>query len=126
MRPGLSAYRQTPLLAVLPDSIEQVQRALAVCAKLHLPVVSRGAGTGLSGGATPCEGGVVLCLAKMNAILQIDPRNRRARVQPGVRNRVISEAAQPHGLFYAPDPLPGKSPAPSAAMSPKTPAACIA
>ena len=101
---GLSAYRQTPLLAVLPDSIEQVQRALAVCAKLHLPVVSRGAGTGLSGGATPCEGGVVLCLAKMNAILQIDPRNRRARVQPGVRNRVISEAAQPHGLFYAPDP----------------------
>ncbi|MCW8962375.1 MAG: FAD-binding protein [Gammaproteobacteria bacterium] len=101
---GLSAYRQLPLMVVLPVDIEEVQYILKVCFSLDVPVVARGAGTSLSGGALPVETGVVLSLAKFNEILSIDGHNRTARVQPGVRNLAISEAAKPYGLYYAPDP----------------------
>ncbi|MCK5363982.1 MAG: FAD-binding protein, partial [Gammaproteobacteria bacterium] len=101
---GLTAYRQTPLLVVLPETIEQVQRVLRVCAEGRVPVVARGAGTGLSGGALPLADGVLLVLAKFNRILSIDTENRTARVQPGVRNLAISEAVDAYGLYYAPDP----------------------
>ena len=101
---GLSAYRRRPLLVVLPETVEQVRGVLRVCDELRIPVVSRGAGTGLSGGALPHAEGIVLSLAKMNAVLDIDAANRTARVQPGVRNLAISEAVEHLGLFYAPDP----------------------
>ncbi len=101
---GLTAYRQVPLVAVLPDTIEQVQEVMRVCARLGVPVVARGAGTGLSGGALPLADGVLLSLAKFNRILEVDPVNRTARVQPGVRNLAISEHVAPLGLYYAPDP----------------------
>ena len=101
---GLSAFRRIPLVVVLPDTIEQVQRVLAICRERQVPVVARGAGTGLSGGAMPLDNGVLLGLAKFNRILDLDPLRRVARVQPGVRNLAISEAAAPHGLYYAPDP----------------------
>ncbi len=101
---SLSAYRQSPRLVVLPETVEQVHRAMRVCSELRIPVVSRGAGTGLSGGALPHAEGIVLSLAKMNAVLEIDPLNRTARVQPGIRNLAISEAVKHLDLFYAPDP----------------------
>ena len=101
---GLTAYRQTPLVAVLPETIDQVQQVLRVCSARKVPVVARGAGTGLSGGALPLADGVLLVLAKFNRILAIDTANRTARVQPGVRNLAISEAAAVYGLYYAPDP----------------------
>lgn len=101
---ALSAYRQVPDLVVLPESVAQVQALLKLCNQHSVPVVARGAGTGLSGGALPVAGGVVLGLSKMNRILAIDPLNRCATLQPGVRNLAISEAAKPYGLYYAPDP----------------------
>jgi len=101
---GLSAYRQLPLLVVLPRTVEEVQRIMRLCHGRKIPVVARGAGTGLSGGALPLADGIVLSLARFNRILAIDPVNRTARVQPGVRNLAISEAAGVHGLYYAPDP----------------------
>ena len=101
---GLTAYRQRPLVVALPESGEQVQAVLRACHSLQVPVVARGAGTGLSGGALPHALGVTLSLAKFNRILQVDPLARTARVQCGVRNLAISEAAAPHGLYYAPDP----------------------
>ena len=101
---SLSAYRQRPLLVVLPETVEQVQRVLRICNEQRIPVVSRGAGTGLSGGALPHAEGIVLSLAKMNALLEIDAANRIARVQAGIRNLAISEAVEHLGLFYAPDP----------------------
>ncbi len=101
---GLSAYREVPLLVLLPDTVEQVQAILRLCAEQKVPVVARGAGTGLSGGALPLSNGVLLSLARFNRILELDPSNRTARIQPGVRNLAISEAAAPHGLYYAPDP----------------------
>jgi glycolate oxidase len=101
---GLSAYRQLPLLVVLPRTVEEVRRVMRLCHEREIPVVARGAGTGLSGGALPLADGIVLSLARFNRILGIDPVNRTARVQPGVRNLVISEAAGVHGLYYAPDP----------------------
>jgi glycolate oxidase len=101
---GLSAYRRTPMVVVLPETVEQVQSVLQLCARLQVPVVARGAGTGLSGGALPLDDGVLLSLARFNRILALDPRNRIARVQPGVRNLAISQAAAAHGLYYAPDP----------------------
>lgn len=101
---GLAAYRQLPMLVVLPETIEQVQQVMRVCAEQQVPVVSRGAGTGLSGGALPLENGVLLGLAKFNQILDVDTENRTARVQPGVRNLAITEAVSKHGLYYAPDP----------------------
>ena len=101
---GLSAYRSLPLAVILPRTIEQVQAILRLCNDLQVPVVARGAGTGLSGGALPHENGVVLSLARFNNILEINPRRRLARVQPGVRNLAISEAVDEFGLYYAPDP----------------------
>ncbi|MEY6432423.1 FAD-linked oxidase C-terminal domain-containing protein [Thioalkalicoccus limnaeus] len=101
---GLSAYRQTPLLVVLPRTIDEVRLILRHCHDRGVPVVARGAGTGLSGGALPAADGVLLSLARFNRILALDPVNRTARVQPGVRNLAISEAARPYGLYYAPDP----------------------
>jgi glycolate oxidase len=101
---GLSAYRRLPMLVTLPETIEQVQAILRICHELQVPVVARGAGTGLSGGALPHEQGLLLSLAKFNHILEINPQRRTARVQPGVRNLAISQAADPHGLYYAPDP----------------------
>lgn len=101
---GLTAYRTPPLVVCLPETEAQTQAVLKTCSRLGVPVVARGAGTGLSGGALPVENGVLLSLARFNRILNIDPRNRSARVQPGVRNLAISQAAQAHGLYYAPDP----------------------
>jgi glycolate oxidase len=101
---GLTAYRERPLVVVLPETEAQVAGVLKACHALGAPVVARGAGTGLSGGAMPHALGVTLSLAKFNRILSIDPRSRTARVQGGVRNLAISEAAAPHGLYYAPDP----------------------
>ncbi|WOP15601.1 FAD-linked oxidase C-terminal domain-containing protein [Ottowia sp. SB7-C50] len=101
---GLTAYRQRPLAVALPESYEQIQQVLKTCHSLGVPVVARGAGTGLSGGAMPHERGVTLSLAKFNRILKIDPLARTAQVQCGVRNLAISEAAAAHDLYYAPDP----------------------
>jgi len=101
---GLSAYHQLPMVVALPETVDQVQRTLKVCFDLGVPVIARGAGTGLSGGALPRGDGVLLSLAKFNRIIEIDPHARTARVQCGVRNLAISEAAAPHGLYYAPDP----------------------
>jgi glycolate oxidase len=101
---GLTAYRQRPLLVALPETEEQVAAVLRVCHGLNVPVVARGAGTGLSGGAMPHAMGVTLSLAKFNKILKVDKRSRTAVVQCGVRNLAISEAAAPYGLYYAPDP----------------------
>src|SRR4051812_41756777 len=101
---GLSAYRQVPMVVALPDNEDQVRRILATCYEKHVPVVARGAGTGLSGGALPRGDGVLLSLAKLMRIVEIDPLARTARVQPGVRNLAISEAAARYGLYYAPDP----------------------
>lgn len=101
---GLSVFRAQPLAVVLPQSEDEVVAVLKVCHEMGVPVVPRGAGTGLSGGATPHPQGVVLSLARLNRILAIDPVARTARVQPGVRNLAISEAVAPYGLYYAPDP----------------------
>ncbi|CAN0064831.1 unnamed protein product, partial [Chrysoparadoxa australica] len=101
---GLSAYRQLPMIVVLPDTIDQVQAIMRLCSTAGVPVVARGAGTGLSGGALPLDNGVLLSLARFNRILDIDADNRCARLQPGVRNLAISEAAAAYGLYYAPDP----------------------
>ena len=101
---GLTAYRERPLVVALPETEAEVAALLAACHRLQVPVVARGAGTGLSGGALPHALGVTLSLARFNRILRIDPRARTATVQCGVRNLAISEAAAPHGLYYAPDP----------------------
>jgi glycolate oxidase len=101
---GLTAYRQRPLVVALPETQDQVQAVLRACHALAVPVVARGAGTGLSGGAMPHALGVTLSLAKFNRILKVDPASRTAVVQCGVRNLAISEAAAPYGLYYAPDP----------------------
>ncbi|MFC6281374.1 MULTISPECIES: FAD-linked oxidase C-terminal domain-containing protein [Polaromonas] len=101
---GLTAYRQRPLVVALPETCAQVQAVLKTCHAMDVPVVARGAGTGLSGGAMPHKLGVTLSLAKFNKILKLDPVSRSAVVQGGVRNLAISEAAAPHGLYYAPDP----------------------
>ena len=101
---GLSAYQCTPWIVVLPNTIEQVRKILQICYEQGVPVVARGAGTGLSGGAIPLDNGVLLVLAKFNKILQIEAKSRIAIVQPGVRNLAISQAAAKSGLYYAPDP----------------------
>lgn len=101
---GLTAYRQRPLAVALPETEDQVQAVLRACHLLKVPVVARGAGTGLSGGAMPHPMGVTLSLAKFNRIVAIDPLAQTATVQAGVRNLAISEAAAPYGLYYAPDP----------------------
>ncbi len=101
---GLTVYRRLPMLAVLPERVEEVQRTMRLASRHGVPVVARGAGTGLSGGALPLEDGILLGLSKFDRILELDPERRIARVQPGVRNLAVSEAADPHGLHYAPDP----------------------
>ncbi|CAN1491179.1 GlcD FAD/FMN-containing dehydrogenases [Burkholderiaceae bacterium] len=101
---GLTAYRQRPLAVALPETEAQVAAVLKACHERDIPVVARGAGTGLSGGAMPHAMGVTLSLAKFNQIVRIDREARTAVVQAGVRNLAISEAAAPHGLYYAPDP----------------------
>ncbi|USX13619.1 FAD-binding protein [Oxalobacteraceae bacterium OTU3CAMAD1] len=101
---GLAAYRQLPMIVVLPDSEAQIVAVLGVCRELNVPIVPRGAGTGLSGGAMPIADGVVLSTARLNRIVRMDAYSRTAVVQPGVRNLAISEAAAQHRLYYAPDP----------------------
>lgn len=101
---GLSAYRATPMLVLLPETVDQVQTLLRLCHTRQVPVVARGAGTGLSGGAMPLEKGVLLVMARFKRVLSVDPDARVARLEPGVRNLAISEAAAPYGLYYAPDP----------------------
>jgi len=101
---GLTAYRVMPRAVVLPGSTEEVSQVVAALHADGIEVVPRGAGTGLSGGALATENGVVVGLARMNRILEIDPENRRARLQPGVINANLTEATRPYGLYYAPDP----------------------
>ncbi len=98
------SHRETPMLAVLPESEDQVRAVVRACRKLGVPLVSRGAGTGISGGAIPDPDGVLLVLSKMRQVLDVDALARTATVEPGVRNLRVSDVAAPHGLFYAPDP----------------------
>ncbi len=101
---ALSAYRQLPLAVALPSTAEQIAEVMQLCKAFQIAVVARGHGTGLSGGALPLKGALLLSLARLNKILSIDPLARTATVQPGVRNLAISEAVAGHGLYYAPDP----------------------
>jgi glycolate oxidase len=101
---GLTLFRESPAAVVLPENEAQIVAILRACWAAGVPVVARGAGTGLSGGAMPHRDGVVLSTAKFRRILSVDPLTRTAVVQPGVRNLAISEAAVAHGLYYAPDP----------------------
>jgi glycolate oxidase subunit GlcD len=101
---GLTSYRVIPHAVVLPATTDEVAEVVRLLHAEGIPVVPRGAGTGLSGGALPIADGVVVGTARMNRILEIDPDNRLARVQPGVINAKLTEAARPHGLYYAPDP----------------------
>jgi len=101
---GLTAYRRVPMVVALPETEAQVQRVLQTCHAMDVPVVPRGAGTGLSGGALPLADGVLLSMAKFMRVLRVDPAARLAVVQPGVRNAAISEIVAPLGLYYAPDP----------------------
>jgi glycolate oxidase len=101
---GLTNFRTVPSAVVLPRSTEQVQAVVRVCATHRIPFVARGAGTGLSGGALPAEGGIVISFARMNRILEIDIANQRVVVEPGVINSHVTDAVAPHGYFYAPDP----------------------
>jgi len=108
MRPyecdALTAYHQVPRVVVVPHTREQVEKVVKLCTEFAIPVVCRGAGTGLSGGALPLDGGCLMSLARFNRILDIDTENRTATVEPGVRNLAISEAVADLGLYYAPDP----------------------
>jgi len=101
---GLTAYRQLPMIVVLPETTEQVSRILTYCHENKVRVVPRGAGTSLSGGALPLEDGVLLGLGKFNRVLEIDFDNRCATVQPGVTNLGVTQAVQHKGFYYAPDP----------------------
>ncbi|MEX6506325.1 FAD-linked oxidase C-terminal domain-containing protein [Jiella sp. M17.18] len=101
---GLTAYRQLPLVVVLPDTVEQVAAVLKYCHANDIPVVPRGSGTSLSGGALPLQDGVLLVLSKFNRVLEIDFDNRCAVVQPGVTNLGITHAVAHRGFYYAPDP----------------------
>lgn len=108
MRPfetdGLTAYKQMPLVVVLPETVEQVSRVLAYCHENDIKVVPRGSGTSLSGGALPLEDGVLLVLSRFNRILEVDHANRVAVVQPGVTNLAVTKAVEKDGFYYAPDP----------------------
>ena len=101
---GLTAHRCSPGLVVLPDTADQVAQIVAACAGAGIPFIARGSGTGLSGGALPRADGVLIVMSKMRRVLAIDPVSRRAVVEPGVTNLAVSKAAEPYGLFYAPDP----------------------
>ena len=101
---GLTSHRCSPGLVVLPRSAEQVAAIVRACAERHVPFVARGSGTGLSGGALPLADGVLIVMSTMRSVIAIDPASRRAIVEPGVTNLAVSKAAEPYGLFYAPDP----------------------
>src|SRR5690606_9967950 len=101
---GLSLFRSLPPVVILPEDEAQVIEVVQACKAFNIPIVARGAGTGLSGGATPHAQGVLLGVSKLNRILSIDPESATAVVEPGVRNLAISEAAAPYGMYYAPDP----------------------
>ena len=101
---GTAALRQMPSAVVFPHTTEDVSRCVTFAVAQSVPIVTRGSGTGLSGGSVPSSGSVVLCLAQMNKILDIDPKNLLLRTQPGVTTLTIDEAASRHGLFYPPDP----------------------
>ena len=101
---GLSGYSGEPSGVALPGNEQEVIEIIKICNKYNLAVVTRGSGTGLSGGAIPKKGALVLSTSRLNQIVSIDPKKRIAKVQPGVRNLSVSDAARPHGLFYAPDP----------------------
>lgn len=101
---GLTAFREMPGVVVLPETVSEVQAIVALCHEFDVPVVARGAGTGLSGGATPHRDGVLLVLARFNRIIDVDPSGLTAVVQPGVTNLGISQAVAEFGLYYAPDP----------------------
>ncbi len=101
---GTAALKQRPEAVVFPRSTVQVAECVRVAAGAKVPIVTRGSGTGLSGGSVPAPGSVVVCLAQMNAILDVDPRNLTLRAQPGAITQRIDEAAAKHGLFYPPDP----------------------
>lgn len=101
---ALTLYRERPLVALLPETVKQVQAIMRLSRETGIPVVPRGSGTGLCAGATPHAQGILLSLTALDRILDLDVDNQLARVQPGVSNLSISEAAAPHGLFYAPDP----------------------
>src|SRR5579864_2690274 len=101
---GLTNFRVVPEAVVLPRTVEQVQAVVRMCARDKIPFVSRGAGTGLSGGALPAEGGIVISFARMNRILEIDIPNQRVVVEPGVINSHVTDAVAAQGYFYAPDP----------------------
>jgi glycolate oxidase len=101
---GLLGIRIRPLIVVLPGSTAEVAACVALAAELGLPIVPRGAGTGLSGGALPAEGGIIIGTSRMTKILEIDLPNRRMRVEPGAINLDLSRALAPHGFYYAPDP----------------------
>ncbi len=108
MRPfetdGLTAYRQMPLVVVLPETTEQVAAVLRYCHDNAIPVVPRGSGTSLSGGALPLEDGVLLAMTRFNRVLEIDYDNRAVTVQPGVTNLAVTKAVADKGFYYAPDP----------------------
>ena len=101
---GLTNFRQLPLAVVLPETTEQVQPIVAACNRYGVPFVARGSGTGLSGGALPVEGGIVLSLARLTRILEVDIPNARVVVEPGVINATVTQEVAPYGYFYAPDP----------------------
>src|SRR3981081_1272379 len=101
---GLTNFRVMPRAVLLPHSTEQVQAIVRICHRERIPFVARGSGTGLSGGALPVENGVVISLARMNRILEVDLPTARVLVEPGVINREVTERVAPHGFFYAPDP----------------------
>jgi FAD/FMN-containing dehydrogenases len=118
---GLTGHRVRPEIVLLPRDAAQVAAAVRVCAEYDVPFVARGAGTGLSGGALPVADGVVISLTRLKRVLEVDPVNRRAVVEPGVTNLEITAAAAPHGLYYAPTRRASRS-ARSAATSRRTPA----
>ena len=101
---GLTNFRVMPQAVLLPRSTEQVQQIVKICHREHIPFVARGSGTGLSGGALPVENGVVISVARMNRILEVDLQNARVVVEPGVINLQVTERVAPHGFFFAPDP----------------------
>ncbi|MBV9795912.1 MAG: FAD-binding protein [Actinobacteria bacterium] len=101
---GLTAHRTAPALVVLPEEAEQVAAIVRACAEAGVPFVARGSGTGLSGGALPRSDGVLIVTSRMRRVLEVDPRSRRAIVEPGVTNLAVSKAVEPYGFFYAPDP----------------------
>ena len=101
---GLTSYRVIPSLVILPESAEEVRKAVRVCHEEGVPFVARGSGTGLSGGALPVEQGVLIVLARMRRILEVDIPNQRVVVEPGVINLWVTQEVAPEGYYYAPDP----------------------